>query len=136
MIAEALVKQHQELAQAADAVLAALPEGEVPDAATVKQLLLRLLGKLTVHLATEDEQVYPLLVRHTDAKVREVAARLQQEVGGLAHAVDAYKAKWPSARAIQLRPGEFARHTRLLLAALAQRTQRENAELFPLLENR
>ena len=134
MLIDTLEKQHQELLEASGSILAAMPDGEVFDAPAVRNLLLRFMGKLTVHLVTEDEQVYPTLLNHKDSQVRATTERLRSELGGLAQAVDKYKAIWTSVVSIQKQPAEFTHHTRLLLAALAKRIQQEDEELYVLLK--
>ncbi|MHB8766219.1 MAG: hemerythrin domain-containing protein [Deferrisomatales bacterium] len=125
--------QHAELRAIAVQVLAALDRGEPAAAAAVHEGLARLIGKLTVHLAAEDRHIYPVLRRHPDPQVRSAAERVSRELGGLAAAVEAYRAEWPAVSKGGRLPEAFIRRTRLILAALEQRIQREEEELFALL---
>lgn len=47
------------------------------------RLLMELAGQLKLHLALEDESLYPKLVKATDPKTAESARRFQREMGGL-----------------------------------------------------
>lgn len=132
---ETLNNQHSELLQLSEDVLSLVyPNGLTADPATIRLSLLLLFGRLTVHLTTEDEHVYPILTRHPDRPVRDVARRFELELGGLARALDTYKTTWMNEDAIREKTDEFIHHTRLLLAALAQRIAKEDSELYVLLE--
>lgn len=104
------------------------------DASEVRQLLSQLAGALKVHLAMEDESLYPELARSADPKVSATARRFQQEMGGIKSALEAYLGKWPSTGAIQQNPDAFIADTKNVLAALAKRIEKENKELYPLAE--
>lgn len=94
--------------------------------------MLRLTGRLAVHLAAEDDHIYPILRRHPDPHVRSVAERFSRELGGLAAAMEDYKAEWRVVWGLAELPAPFVRRTRLVLAALEERIRREEEELYAL----
>lgn len=100
----------------------------------VRHLLARFKGKLEVHASMENEALYPRLLAHPDAGVRETADRLQDEVGGLYQSVGAYLQRWPTSQSISGNAHDFARETFDVLRALGKRMKREDRELYPLVD--
>ncbi len=105
------------------------------DANEARLLLSKLLGKLSIHLAMEDKALYPQMLEHSDDRVRSMARKFMDEMGGLGEAVNAYKAKWPSALPIQDDPDEFISQTKGIFDALANRIERENNELYEMVDD-
>lgn len=134
-ITKRYVEQHQDLLEVAGRLQGMLDAAALADEAQpVRSVLSELLGKLSVHLAMEDEVLYPRLLEHEDKKVRDIATRVQAEMGGIAKAVGQYRETWPSARAIQQKPEDFVEQTTGILSALAARIQLEDEQLFPCLQ--
>ncbi len=104
------------------------------DASKVRLLLSKLLGKLAIHLAMEDQSLYPQMLVHTDEQVKEMARKFMDEMGGLGEAVNAYRNKWPSDLPIQEEPAEFIAQTNEIFIALANRIERENRELYKMVD--
>lgn len=105
------------------------------DSAGLRTLLSELAGTLRVHLAMEDQRMYPKLVMSRDDAVARVARELVGEVGGVREAFESYLARWPSDREIASNRARFDVETRAMLATLADRIRREDELLFPLLED-
>jgi hemerythrin-like domain-containing protein len=104
------------------------------DANEVRSLVSLLVARLRVHLAIEDRVLYPQLAEHRDPAVRQLAGALAAEVGDLWARVEQYRDSWPSWPAVERRPDAFAEETRQLLERLGERIERENSELYELLE--
>ena len=100
----------------------------------VNQLLFTMLGKLSVHLAVEDNALYPRLLNHKDEKIRLMAKRFVNEMGDIGTAVSAYRDKWLSHTAIQCDPDTFIEETRRIFSALGTRIEKENNELYKTLD--
>jgi iron-sulfur cluster repair protein YtfE (RIC family) len=125
-------EQHAEIlviAKKVDAAMAKLPDA----AAQVRTELTALAAKVNVHLAMEDEALYPRLLAHTDPKVRNLAKKFTDEMSGIKAAFHKYIATWTE-QAIRGDAKSFVAASKSLFAALAQRIQRENTELYPLLD--
>jgi len=127
-------EQHEHLLTAVRE-LASLLEAEAlrRSGKEARAALARLSGRLHVHLAMEDESLYPALLEHVKPAVRETARRFQVEMGGLRRELDGHLTRWPAALALEGRPEQFVAETRTVLAALEARIGREDRELFPLL---
>jgi len=66
--------QHEELIKIATQISSRLNADALSkDANEVRSLLSKLLGKLNVHLAMEDRNLYPNLLKHPNEKVRSMA---------------------------------------------------------------
>lgn len=128
-------RQHDELAglvasmeQRLDGVLAG------GSAADLRRLLAQYSGKLAVHLRMEDEALYPRALGDGDATLQRVAAVLKRDVGPLHEEFQRFLEAWPSAAMIESRPRDFAMQLARTLRTIARRMQREEAELYPLVD--
>ena len=95
----------------------------------------RLAGLLTVHLAAEDKFLYPNLARSEDEHIRTTAARFDEEMGHLASTFLSYKEAWMTPTKIRQNPAACLDATKEVLAALQERLGREDAQLYPLLQD-
>ena len=93
----------------------------------------QLSGLIGVHLTMEDKVMYPKLLSHPDEKIRQIARRFKDEMGGLVHAWKEYSSKWMLARNIKDDFSGFNDETDKVFTALRERVRREDNELYPLL---
>ncbi len=127
--------QHDDLLKIASEISSHLNVDELSnDASEARLLLSKLLGKLTIHLAMEDKALYPQMLGHSDERVRDMARKFMEEMGGLRGAVNAYKKKWSSALPIQNDPTDFISQTKGIFDALANRIEREDNELYKMVD--
>ncbi len=108
------------------------PQTLANQAKEARSLLSNLAGKITLHLAMEDTNLYPIMIASSDANAKAAAQSFKTEMGGLGQAFSAYIAKWPSASRIEANPNDFIRDTRGVTMALKQRIEKEEAKLYPL----
>ena len=126
-------KQHGELLELAGQIGGCLnAEALKVDAGAVSQLLSSLAGKLNVHLAMEDNALYPRLMKSADTEVVATAQQYTEEMGGIKKVFGAYVNQWNNVAAIQTSPDEFITQTKDLFGALAQRIEKENTILYPM----
>ncbi|MFY7960671.1 MAG: hemerythrin domain-containing protein [Elsteraceae bacterium] len=132
--ADVFYQQHAELIALAEEITAACGDDRTiaRDADPIRRSLSRLMGKLGVHLAIEDDYLYPRLKDHANAVVRNTAIRFEAEMSGLKPAFQAFKEKWTS-DAIGRDPAAFRAELGVLFAALGHRVERENSLLYPYL---
>lgn len=105
------------------------------DAAPVRALLSQLAGKVNVHLAMEDNALYPALLKHPTPAVQAKARAYQEDMGGIKQAFTAYLASYPSAQAIQADPRGFIQATTGITEALARRIRAEDTDLYALVDS-
>lgn len=104
------------------------------DVSEVRGLLFKLFAMLSVHLTMEDKVLYPKLLKHPDERVKSMARRFIDEMGGIGEAVEEYKNKWSSDLEIQKNPGDFIEQTKGIFGALVKRIEKENNELYKTIE--
>lgn len=123
--------QHNELLTIAAELKALLvPADLAADGSKARACLGRLMGKLVLHLTTEDKVLYPELSAHKDAGVAAMAKRFAAEMKVTTQAVVAYNETWSTPSAIKSNPKGFIDETQNVLKVLADRIKRENQELY------
>ena len=128
-------QQHEELLNLANILAAELDSNKLTDdASSARSALSKLAGKLILHLGAEDEYLYPALMASSDAETKKTAQEFVDEMGGIATAFVAYKDKWPTATAIQSDVNGFINETKAIYGALAQRINKENTVLYPMMD--
>jgi hypothetical protein len=127
-------KQHAELVDIVRSIEPLLDPAKLAGAAAeARNLISKLLGKLSIHLAMEDQSLYPRLVQHADKSVRETAKRFATEMGGVKPSVEAFGSRWTEAE-LRANPTAFCDEATKLFVVLADRIKRENTQLYPLLD--
>lgn len=103
---------------------------ETPQA--LRQSVTQLSAKLRIHLALEDDALYPRLASHSDAALRALAQQYQQEMSGIRQTYEDFLGEW-------LHSGRFSREAPAFTAAVATlfkdlraRFHREDAQLYPM----
>jgi len=127
-------KQHAELVALVRHIEPWLdPQRAAGDADMVRALVSALISRLSMHIAAEDNTLYPRLVQHADATVRDTARRFVSEMAGVRPTLEAYNLKWGQSEIIADAAG-FCTETRLVFDLLADRFSRENAELYTMID--
>ena len=127
--------KHQELLNIAAQISGELDAGKLSEGAKqARSLLSTLAGKLGIHLAVEDKNLYPELLNHKDENVRATAKRFIDEMGDIAEAFKNYVDKWPHSKAIQDNPQDFITETKGIFDALSTRISKEDNELYSLVD--
>jgi len=128
-------KQHKELQEAVTKISKLINSENVSKKIEqIHNLLSELDGSLHFHLINEDESLYPALLRHPDKKIMKLTKQFQKEMGGLRHEFDNYIKKWLNAVSIQNNSDEFIKETTMTFNALAYRIDKEDNELYSLLD--
>ncbi len=127
-------KQHAELIELVRGIESALdPQKLAAGVSEVRSKLSTLLGKLSLHLAMEDNSLYPRLEKHQDAKIRDVAKKFSTEMSGVKPNVEAFSRKWTET-AIRADGAAFCAEAKSLFGLLADRIQRENTQFYALVD--
>lgn len=127
---ELLKAQHEELEQSAAALLEAVSSEARQSIAPLRWRFARLL---IAHLAVEDRFFYPRIIAGDDTAAAQVALRFQQEMAGLSDMFSQHMAKWTDDLIGKDWSG-YSREVKDILARLQQRIDRENRELYTLME--
>ena len=105
------------------------------DAYPIIMQLNRLIGRLRIHLAEEDIELYPRLTASGDASVARLAKRYVDEMGGLATDLELFARHWSCSASIVSSFEEFRTGANDMLIALAVRIEREDRYLYPLADD-
>lgn len=92
-----------------------------------------LSGIISFHLNSEDNYLYPGLLRHPSPRVQETAHLFMDEMGDLAGKFTGFKRKYLAAGMIKADPPGFTRESEAVFTALKERILREEGQLYPLL---
>jgi len=87
-----------------------------------------------MHLAVEDEKLFPALAAAGDEQLRSLTQECRTESGGLREATRMRRRKWPSVDTIQDSPDDFVLETKRLLSGLKRRIAREEHVLLSMAE--
>ena len=137
MIDDIVRKQHQQIRKA----LQELQEDVYNEEEVAKNQLwiaLRigtLTGILIMHLRYEDEYLYPLLLEYPNEEVKAITKRFRKEMGDLSGVFDKYKDKYLKVPdSIKKNSAQFIKDTNLILYSISKRVEKEEHELFTLLD--
>lgn len=134
MDVEILKAQHRRIIRLASALggLAGTLKTQ-DDASRARELMTALNAALIEHLAIEDDELYPELMKADDASVRQLAEHYVDDMGAISGAWAHYFGEWSQARILSDR-SRFAVATKWLIGALAHRVEREDDTLYPAME--
>ena len=128
-------RQHREIRELADKISMILNQDLlVQDPMEVRNLLSTLSGKLMMHLAMEDQFLYPNLMESNDSQIQTTAARFSTEMGDLVKVFKDYSEKWLTPSSIKANPDTFIKDSHDIFQALLRRIEREDRELYPLVD--
>lgn len=102
------------------------------EANQVRLLLAQLAGVLKPHFMSEDHLVYPMLISSKDPKVSEIAQRFWNEMGSITDVVNTFMTRWRTTGEIENDPENFKAECQSIFAALKNRIDAEEKELYPL----
>ncbi len=98
----------------------------------LRKHLVDLSARIGSHLTSEDKVLYPTLTKNPASPVAVTATRFADEMGTIGAAFKQYLSQYPTGEAISTNAGKFAKDTQAIIAALGNRIQREEKELYPL----
>jgi hemerythrin-like domain-containing protein len=126
------LSQHKDAATVVGQIEGKIAAGVAANADEIRSLLNGLVGKLKIHLAMEDKNIYPKAAESSDPTLKQMSVKLQQEMDGLAGALVAYSQKWMMAATIKAQPDAFAAETKAVFDALKKRITVEERDFYPL----
>lgn len=124
---------HDALLKLADVFRDILKQPVAPAGVNLTKFRSAFSKDMVAHLTREDWLLYPALLQSSDKVISAAAQAFIDEMGGLLAAYKAWSGEWPIER-IVAEWKTFVTDTSALLDALSQRIERENSELYPLVE--
>jgi hemerythrin-like domain-containing protein len=101
----------------------------------VLKMFAGLSGKLKIHLAMEDKGLYPMLAHHADQNVRVMGESYMNEMANITEAYLKFSQERLTPVAIEKDPSGFIFSARKVFSLLSKRIDKENKELYTLLES-
>lgn len=126
---ETLIRDHEDLLRQAKAIFAALNEHQ--GAPAIRGLLDTFIVDLSRHLAIEDDEIYPHLLRSSDAGEAELAGEAIGRFASLATELTRFHHRW-SPGAIAERPDILADDFHVLINRIGARIRTEDELLYPM----
>lgn len=104
------------------------------NAESIAKNLMGMSSVIKLHLAAEDQALYPALAKSPSANVAKIGKQFQDEMGCIAKVYIAFAAEWLTAAKIASKPDEFKNSANLVFKALHERIQKEETVLYPAAE--
>jgi hypothetical protein len=126
-----LRQEHAELLSLAGklATLLNSPDNRSATATGLRETLVKMNAKLGLHLAMEDKDLYPNLMKSGQGEVAAVAKRFVEEMGGIGAAFKEYLKKYPTGAAIEANWEAFKTESGGILKVLGGRIEKEERDL-------
>lgn len=113
-----LRNQHDAAMRIADSLIDLVDDYQCEtDALLIALQFNKLIGLIRVHVAQEDDQLYPELIAADDPKVAKLALSYVSEMGGLATQLEVFARRWSSSALIATDFVDFAEGTGVSVVA-------------------
>jgi hypothetical protein len=130
-----LIKQHRTVSAEITAILTEAEKEEASlDTAAAAYHISILAGQLRMHLLQEDKFLYPDLLESKDFKLQELAKSYITEMGNLAELYTKYKNNYNTGKKINDNIKTFRKDTLLIMKVLQNRIEKENDELYCMIQ--
>ena len=100
----------------------------------ISRLISELKRSLKVHLALEDNSLYPVLLIAEDETVKNKAVEFKEEMGSIDNTFQEYISRWSSGFRIQENPSDFVNESKILFDSLGKRIEKENNNLYVIID--
>mgnify|MGYP003762264047 CR=1 FL=1 len=104
---------------------------QIEDTFHIAMQINMLAGKLKIHLNTEDEHMYPLLLADGDKEIKEMAKLYMDEMGYINEEFAKYKNSFNTKSKIEKNVENFKAETKRIFEILENRVLKEETELYP-----
>lgn len=125
---------HQKILDLINALRTHTHAGVAENATSISMLIVEAASFIKLHLAAENNILYPQLSRSSNPALVAMGQRFQHEMHGLSESFAEFVQRWRVAAQLAEKPDIFRDDANTILKALFLRLQHENAELYPALE--
>ena len=126
-------QEHQELVKHVQEISGMLND-TAGNAKKILDTLIKMSASLKIHLAKEDNHLYPQFAKCGDAAVEKMASDFQKEMGSLKDTWTEFSGNWRTEAKIQENADEFKNTISAIFKALAARVEKEEKTLYPAFE--
>lgn len=104
------------------------------NAEKISQLIISMSSMIRLHLAVEDNALYPALKTSSNSSLARMGERFQDEMGSIASAYLSFARRWNTAANLRQNPDEFRADANNVLKLLFDRMRQEDTEFYPAIE--
>ena len=127
--------QHVQILQCITELRACTRAGIVENAAEIARLVVAMSSVIKLHLAAEDQVLYPALQAGDDRALARLGQRYQDEMLSIATSYMAFARRWNAPHKLQADPEGFRADANLVLKAVYERMRREDRDFYPAIEH-
>lgn len=125
--------QHLDILDGIDRLRARSREGVAEHAEEIAAQIVAMSGVVRLHLAVENDTLYPALARG-DLRLARMGRACQNEMGDIAAEYLAFAGRWNLASRLVKAPEQFRQEANRVLRKLHGRIRREDREFYPAIE--
>lgn len=108
--------------------------GVAHNAAEIARLIVAMSSTIKLHLAVEDQALYPALQRGNNPELARMGQQYQRDMGPIAQAYEAFARRWNLAESLRRDEQGFRDDANRVLRLVHERMQRENHDFYPRIE--
>ncbi len=128
---ETLKRQHEEIAEIISDIKSDIDQKDIAkEALEISSKISNLAGKLKVHLNTEDQYMYPQLLKSSNSEVQTTAQAYIDEMGTISTEFMAYKDRFNTRTKITNEINLFVSESKRIFSLLQQRIAKEDSNLY------
>ncbi len=128
---ETLKRQHEEIAEIISEIKSDIDQKDIAkEALGISSKISNLAGKLKVHLNTEDQYMYPQLLKSSNSEVQTTAQAYIDEMGTISTEFMAYKDRFNTRTKITNEIDLFVSESKRIFSLLQQRIAKEDSNLY------
>ncbi len=124
-------QQHVTILQSIISLRKLSQAGVAANAQAIAEGVIAIGSTIKLHLAIEDQALYPALQRSGNAELAQLGKTFQTNMGPIAQAFEGFARRWNTAERLRKDPEGFRDDANIVLRALYQRIQQENVEFYP-----
>lgn len=128
---ETLKRQHEEIAEIISQIKSDIDQKDIAkEALEISSKISNLAGKLKVHLNTEDQYMYPQLLKSSNSEVQTTAQAYIDEMGTISTEFMAYKDRFNTRTKITNEIDLFVSESKRIFSLLQKRIAKEDSNLY------
>lgn len=131
---EKLKHQHVDILGNISALRLLVQAGVAQNAAHIAGLIVSMSSTIKLHLAIEDQALYPALQRGANPELARLGHQYQKDMGPIAQAYDAFTRRWNRPESVRHNEQDFRDDANRVLRMVFERMQRENLDFYPRIE--
>lgn len=125
--------QHLDILDSIDRLRASSQEGVAEHAEEIAARIVAMSGVVRLHLAVENDTLYPALAKG-DLHLARMSQAYRNEMGDIAAEYLAFAGRWNLASRLVKAPEQFRQEANRVLRNLYERIRREDREFYPAIE--